>query len=104
MALAQRTYGAIETRAVPTRKPQTEPPQAGPRRLDFKAPADQAYLTLAFKVPQWGGMVPDLSGVMVISQWGLIQDYTPDAARKAFPGVALYPSSLARQYAEISPD
>mgnify|MGYP002138922003 CR=1 FL=1 len=49
MALAQRTYGAIETRAVPTRKPQTEPPQAGPRRLDFKAPADQAYLTLAFK-------------------------------------------------------
>ncbi len=55
MALAQRTYGAIETKAVPTRKPQTEPPQAGPRRLDFKAPADQAYLTLAFKVPQWGG-------------------------------------------------
>lgn len=53
------------------------------------------------KVPQWGGMVPDLSGVMVISQWGFIQDYTPDAARKAFPGVALYPSSLARQYAEL---
>jgi zinc protease len=37
---------------VPPRKPRIEPEQAGLRRMDFKAPADQAYVALAFKVPQ----------------------------------------------------
>jgi zinc protease len=49
--LAEQYYGAIPARAVPQRKPRTEPAQAGLRRLDFKAPAEQAYITLAFKVP-----------------------------------------------------
>ncbi|MBI2750953.1 MAG: insulinase family protein [Burkholderiales bacterium] len=48
---AEETYGRIAARAVPVRKPQTEPVQAGIRRLDFKAPAEQAYVALAFKVP-----------------------------------------------------
>jgi zinc protease len=34
------------------RKPRTEPEQVGLRRMEFKAPADQAYVALAFKVPQ----------------------------------------------------
>jgi zinc protease len=50
--LAQKYYGAIPTRAVPVRKPRLEPDQVGVRRLEFKAPADQAYVALAFKVPQ----------------------------------------------------
>jgi zinc protease len=37
---------------VPARKPRTEPDQAGIRRIEYKAPADQAYVALAFKVPQ----------------------------------------------------
>jgi zinc protease len=50
--LAQKYYGSIPARAVPVRKPRTEPDQAGIRRLEFKAPADQSYVALAFKVPQ----------------------------------------------------
>lgn len=50
-ALAEKHYGSIATRPVPERKPRLEPPQVGMRRLDFKAPADQAYVSLAFKVP-----------------------------------------------------
>ena len=50
--LAQRYYGGIPARAVPVRKPRGEPVQAGLRRIEFKAPADQAYVALAFKVPQ----------------------------------------------------
>ncbi len=50
--LAQKYYGTIPARAAPTRKPRTEPQQVGLRRLDFKAQADQAYVALAFKVPQ----------------------------------------------------
>ena len=49
--LAEKYYGGIAARPVPARKPQVEPQQSGLRRLDFKAPAEQSYLTMAFKVP-----------------------------------------------------
>jgi zinc protease len=50
--LAQKYYGVIPARAVPSRKPRTEPDQVGIRRIEFNAPADQAYVALAFKAPQ----------------------------------------------------
>jgi len=50
--LAEKYYGRIPSRAVPTRKPRIEPVQRGIRRLEFKAPAEQAYVSLAFRVPQ----------------------------------------------------
>ncbi len=51
LALAQKYYGSLPTRPVPVRKPRDEPAQAGQKRIAFKAPAEQAYVTLAFKVP-----------------------------------------------------
>ena len=50
--LAETYYGSIAARPVPARKPRLEPEQTGLRRLDFKAPASQAYVMLSFKVPQ----------------------------------------------------
>lgn len=50
--LAQKYYGSIPARAVPPRKPRLEPEQAGIRRIEHKAPAEQAYTALSFKVPQ----------------------------------------------------
>jgi zinc protease len=50
--LAQKYYGAIAARPVPARKPRTEPTQMGVRRIEFKAPAEQSYVALAFKVPR----------------------------------------------------
>jgi zinc protease len=50
--LAEKYYGNIPARAVPARKPRGEPQQVGVRRIEFKAPAEQAYVALAFKVPQ----------------------------------------------------
>ena len=50
--LAEQHYGAITARPVPDRKPRIEPTQIGLRRLDLKAPASQAYVSMAFKVPQ----------------------------------------------------
>ena len=52
---AEKYYGVIPARMVPSRKPRVEPVQAGVRRIDLKAPADQAYVSLAFKVP---GLAP----------------------------------------------
>jgi zinc protease len=49
--LAEKYYGVLPTRAVPPRKPREEPVQMGVRRMDFKAPAEQAYVSLDFKVP-----------------------------------------------------
>ena len=50
--LADRYYGSIPARPVPPRKPRTEPEQVGLRRMDFKAPAEQSYVALAYKVPR----------------------------------------------------
>lgn len=50
--LVEKHYGKLQARPVPTRKPREEPEQAGMRRLEFKAPADQSFVALAFKVPQ----------------------------------------------------
>ncbi|RYZ04939.1 MAG: insulinase family protein [Comamonadaceae bacterium] len=50
--LAERIYGSIPARAVPPRKPRVEPQQAGIRRVEHKAPAEQSYIALSFKVPQ----------------------------------------------------
>ena len=54
-ALAEKHYGGLAARAVPARKPRSEPEQAGPRRLEYRAAAEQAMVALAFKVPQWTG-------------------------------------------------
>jgi len=56
--LAQKYYGGMRARPVPARKPRTEPEQAGIKRLQFKAPADQAYVAMAFKVPQLTSFEP----------------------------------------------
>jgi len=48
---AERYYGAIPARAVPKRKPRDEPLQQGPRRIDYRAAADQALVVLGYKVP-----------------------------------------------------
>jgi zinc protease len=52
LAQARQHYGALVPRALPERKPRREPPQRGPRRVEVKAVAEQAAVSLAFKVPQ----------------------------------------------------
>ena len=49
--LAEKYFGKIAPKAVPHTKPQNEPPQAGIKRVTVKAPAENPYVTLAFKVP-----------------------------------------------------
>jgi zinc protease len=48
---AEKYYGTVPARPVSARKPRVEPLQTGVRRIDFKAPAEQAYVSMAFKVP-----------------------------------------------------
>jgi zinc protease len=50
--LAQQTYGAVPSRALPPRKPQVEPPQRGLRRIQVKAPAENPSVVMAFRVPK----------------------------------------------------
>ena len=52
LRLAQRYYGGIAAGPVPVRKPREEPLQTGVRRIEVKAPADQAFKALMFKVPR----------------------------------------------------
>jgi len=50
-ALAQKYFGPIPAKVLPVTKPQNEPPQHGIRRVTVKAPAENPYVALAFKVP-----------------------------------------------------
>lgn len=50
--LAQKYYGPLKAHALPERKPQNEPEQAGIRRVSVKAPAKLPYLAMAWKVPK----------------------------------------------------
>lgn len=61
LALARKYYGSIPARAVPVRKPREEPAQLGERRIEVKAPAEQAVVSLAFKVPRLEGLEPSPS-------------------------------------------
>lgn len=54
-ALAEKHFGPIPARAVPARKPRDEPPQNGPRRMEFRVVADQSLVALSYKVPRWSG-------------------------------------------------
>jgi zinc protease len=52
LKLAEQTYGRHPSRPLPARKPQTEPPQRGLRRILVKAPAENPYVAMAFRVPK----------------------------------------------------
>ncbi len=69
---AQEFYGPIPVGAVPERKPRVEPPQVGLRRLQFKAPAEQSYLMMSWKVPgletlEPGALTTDALALTVLS-------------------------------------
>jgi zinc protease len=49
---AERTYGRVEAKPLPVRKPQNEPEQTGIKRVTVKAPAKLPYLAMAWKVPK----------------------------------------------------
>jgi zinc protease len=51
LALAEKHFGKIPRKAVPETRLQEEPPQRGVRRVTVKAPAENPYVVLAFKVP-----------------------------------------------------
>lgn len=57
--LALQYYGSLPARPVPERKPRLEPPQMGVRRIEYKVPAEQAYVALAFKVPGLKSLAPE---------------------------------------------
>lgn len=48
----EQTYGQVPPQILPERKPQAEPKQEGVRRVQVKAPAENAYVVLGFKVPK----------------------------------------------------
>lgn len=74
--LADKYYGSLPTRAVPERKPRLEPVQSGIKRLSFKAPAEQAQVTLAFKVPslQWSADVQAQDDALALTVLAAVLD------------------------------
>jgi len=51
MEEARRIYGSVPARTLAARRALAEPPQRGLRRVEVKAPAEQSYLLMGYKVP-----------------------------------------------------
>lgn len=51
LKLAKQHFGKLKAKKLPARKPQTEPPQIGERRIVVKAPGKLPYLTMGYHVP-----------------------------------------------------
>jgi len=51
LKLAKQYFGNLKPRKLPERKPQTEPPQIGERRVVVKAPGKLPYLAMGFHTP-----------------------------------------------------
>ncbi|MBC7604977.1 MAG: insulinase family protein [Ramlibacter sp.] len=79
--LAEKYYGRIPGRVEPSRKPRIEPQQIGLRRLEVKAPAEQSYLALAFKVPQFTSLeaTPDNNDALALTVLSFVLDGYPGA-------------------------
>ena len=52
LKLAEQYFGKIPPKTLPKTKPQDEPKQIGIRRVSVKAPAENPYLVMAYKVPK----------------------------------------------------
>ena len=52
LKLAEKYFGAIPPKTLPKTKPQQEPIQNGIRRVNVKAPAENPFLMMAYKVPR----------------------------------------------------
>ncbi len=58
-AMAEKTYGKVKPKQLEERKPQEEPKQEGIRRVQVKAPAENPYLIMGFKVPKLNNVLKD---------------------------------------------
>ncbi len=52
LKLAEKHFGKIPPKTLPKVKPQEEPPQRGIKRVTVKAPAENPYLLMGWKVPK----------------------------------------------------
>ena len=52
LSMVEKYYGVALARELPVRKPQIEPIQKGVKQVQVKAPADNAQLAMAWKVPR----------------------------------------------------
>lgn len=59
LALAQKYYGRIPSKPLPVTRPQQEPVQTGIKRVTVKAPAENPYLIMAWKVPKLNDVEKD---------------------------------------------
>jgi zinc protease len=78
-ALAEKFFGPIPARPLPERKPQTEPQQAGIKRIMVKAPAELPYVLMGYHVPVLRDSDKDWEPYALVVLNGVLDGY--DAAR-----------------------
>jgi len=97
VAAAERHFGAIPARALPTRKPRTETLQRGERRLTLQVPAELPYLMLGWKAPSLSSLDDPADAYALIVAAGVLDSGEASRfARTLVRGRELASSTSAR--------
>lgn len=81
IAAAEKHFGPIPARALPERKPRTETPQRGERRITLQVPAELPYLMMGWKAPALTGLDDPTDAYALIVAQGMLS--SGDASRFA---------------------
>ena len=84
--LAQKNYGAIQARSllsIDARKPQTEPPQLGTKRITVKAPAELPYLLMGYHAPAIRNVTADWEPYALEMLEGVLDGHTSARLNKS---------------------
>lgn len=103
--LAQKNYGAIQARPlspIDARKPQTEPPQLGTKRITVKAPAELPYLIMGYHVPVIKNVTADWEPYALEMLEGVLDGHTSARLNKSLVRESQIANSASASYGAMA--
>ena len=99
--LARKYYGRIRPSVLPERKPQTEPVQAGIKRIEVKAPANLPYVLMGYHVPEIRDAGRDWEPYALDVLLGALDGYDSARLEKALTRDNAVAVSVGAEYEDI---
>lgn len=100
--MAERYFGAIPSRPLQATRPQGEAPQRGTRRVAVKAPAENPYIALAFKVPPLRNVEQDIDPYALEVLAAVLDGYDNARLNARLVRTARVANSVSADYGKIS--
>lgn len=103
--LVKKNYGAIEARPIlplTARKPQTEPPQVGSKRIIVKAPAELPYMIMGYHTPTIKNVAADWEPYALEILEGILDGHASARLNKSLVRDRQIANSVNASYSALS--